>query len=154
MAFKKMKKEELELLSYKEITELALRDLGPQKTKDLFDLINKKLEREEKDFEDKITDYYTMLSTDKRFKLLKDGKWDLAENHISEKKSQIEEDDEELIEEDEEELIDEDEEEDDEEDTEDDEIDADLDDDDDEENDFDDDDNDLTDLEIIKEEEL
>ena len=45
----------------------------------------------------KIADFYTALSTDKRFILLDNGKWDLRSNHTSDKVIKVadEEDDEE-----------------------------------------------------------
>ena len=43
------------------------------------------LELPESVFETKIGDYYTALSTDKRFILLADGTWDLRSRHTSDK---------------------------------------------------------------------
>ena len=39
----------------------------------------------ESTFENKVADFYTSLSTDKRFILLDNGKWDLRSNHTSDK---------------------------------------------------------------------
>lgn len=101
MSLKKMKKEELELLSNKDITYLILE--GRKKsmsTADLFQKIIELLELPQKTFENKIADYYTSLSTDKRFILLKDGTWDLRNKHTSDKVVKLaEEDEEEEIEE-------------------------------------------------------
>lgn len=109
MSINKMKKEDLELLSNKDITKLILEESKkPMNTATLFKKIIKLLELPETIFESKIGDYYTALSTDKRFILLDDGTWDLKSNHTSDKvKTQvdtIEED-----EEDEDEIPDEDE---------------------------------------------
>ena len=109
MSINKMKKEDLELLSNKDITKLILEESKkPMNTATLFKKIIKLLELPESIFESKIGDYYTSLSTDKRFILLDDGTWDLKSNHTSDKvKTQvdtIEED-----EEDEDEIPDEDE---------------------------------------------
>ena len=80
---KKYKKEELELLSNKDITNLLLEEKGKQKTADLFKKIIKLLELPESTFEEKIADYYTALSTDKRFVLLNNGTWDLRNRQKS-----------------------------------------------------------------------
>ena len=105
----KMKKDELELLSNKDIAALILEDgKKPFNTADLFKKISKLLELPESSFEAKIADFYTALATDKRFILLDNGKWDLRNNHTSDKVLKIkidddEEDEEEEKEEDEEE---------------------------------------------------
>ena len=82
MSIKKMTKDELELLSNKDITNLILEESKkPINTADLFKKIIKLLELPESTFEAKIADYYTALSTDKRFILLEDGTWDLRSRH-------------------------------------------------------------------------
>ena len=98
MSLKDMKKEDLELLSYKDITNLLLEEKGEQNTANLFKKIIKLLELPESVFDQKIWDYYTSLTTDKRFILLDDGKWDLRSRHTSDKIIKIvdEEDDEDL----------------------------------------------------------
>lgn len=81
-----MKKDELELLSYKDITNLILEESKRTlNTADLFKKIMKLLELPESSFESKIADYYTSLATDKRFILLENGKWDLRSRHTSDK---------------------------------------------------------------------
>ena len=106
----KMKKDELELLSYKDIAALILEDgKKPFNTADLFKKIIKLLELPESSFEAKIADFYTALATDKRFILLDNGKWDLRNNHTSDKVLKIKIDDEDEDEEDEEKEEDEDE---------------------------------------------
>ena len=93
----KMKKDELELLSNKDIAALILEDgKKPFNTADLFKKIIKLLELPESSFEAKIADFYTALATDKRFILLDNGKWDLRNNHTSDKvlKIKIDDDDE------------------------------------------------------------
>lgn len=99
MDLKKMTKDELELLSNKDITSLILEDnQKSMNTADLFKKIIKLLELPENTFEKKIADYYTSLSTDKRFVLLEDGTWDLRSRHTSDKVVKVtdEEDDEDL----------------------------------------------------------
>lgn len=86
MDIKKMPKEELELLSNKDITFYLLE--GSKKsinTKDLFSEIISLLGLPKKTFDEKIGDYYTALATDKRFILLSDGNWDLRSRHTSDK---------------------------------------------------------------------
>jgi DNA-directed RNA polymerase delta subunit len=114
-----MKKEELELLSNKDIAELILQNSKRTlNTADLFKKIMKLLELPDSVFEAKIADFYTSLATDKRFILLDNGKWDLRANHTSDKVIKIatEEDEEE---EEDEEVSEEDEDSDDDDDTED-----------------------------------
>lgn len=86
MSLNTMTKEELELLSNKDITNIILTEENkPQNTAELFKKIIKLLELPESSFETKIGDYYTSLATDKRFILLEDGCWDLRSNHTSDK---------------------------------------------------------------------
>ena len=101
MDLKKMTKDELELLSNKDITNLILEDSKKSmNTADLFKKIIKLLELPESSFEKKIADYYTSLATDKRFVLLEDGTWDLRNRHTSDKVVKVaDEEDEEDIEE-------------------------------------------------------
>lgn len=96
MSLNKLKKEELELLSNKDITNLILEESKkPLNTAELFKKIIKLLELPDSVFETKIGDYYTALSTDKRFILLEDGKWDLRSRHTSDKVAKITDDEEE-----------------------------------------------------------
>ena len=105
MSIKKMTKDELELLSNKDITNLLLEEsTKPMKTADLFKKIIKLLELPEKTFEDKIADYCTALATDKRFILLEDGSWDLRSRHTSDKVVKVTDEEDEEIDENKEEL--------------------------------------------------
>ena len=105
MSLKKMSKDELELMSNKDITYLLLEESSkPINTLNLFKKIAKLLELPESTIDSKIADYYTALATDKRFIMLEDGSWDLRSRHTSDKVIKItDEDDEEDIEENEEE---------------------------------------------------
>lgn len=95
MSLKKMKKEELELLSNKDIACLILDESKKSmNTAELFKQIISLLELPENTFENKIADFYTALSTDKRFILLKDGTWDLRNHHTSDKVVKVTDDDE------------------------------------------------------------
>lgn len=144
MSLKKMTKEDLELLSNKDITDLILSESKKSiNTADLFKKIIELLELPASTFENKIGDYYTSLATDKRFILLEDGTWDLRSRHTSDKIVKIADEDEE----DEEEQLDEQEEQ------EDDSLEDSYDDTDDE--DYDEDTNEeLKDLVVIDEDEL
>ena len=98
MSIDKMKKEDLELLSNKDITNIILEESKkPLNTADLYKKIIKLLDLPESTFEEKIGDYYTALTTDKRFILLDDGTWDLRNHHTSDKvlKTAISEEDDE-----------------------------------------------------------
>ena len=96
MSLKTMKKEELELLSNKDIAFMILTE-GKRKlnTADLFRKIMKLLDLPESYFEKKIADFYTSLETDKRFILLDNGKWDLRSNHTSDKIIKVSDEDDE-----------------------------------------------------------
>lgn len=86
MNINKMPKDELELLSNKDITYYLLEDSKKSiNTADLFKKIIQLLELPKSSFDEKIGDYYTSLATDKRFILLNDGTWDLRSRHTSDK---------------------------------------------------------------------
>lgn len=110
MSLKTMKKEDLELLSNKDLAMMVLEESNKKmNTADLFKKIIKLLELPESTFENKIADFYTALSTDKRFILLDNGKWDLRSNHTSDKVIKITDEDDEEDEEEESEKPEEDE---------------------------------------------
>ena len=105
---KEIKKEDIENLSYKDITFMILdKEKKGINTLDLFTKIITTLELPSSTIENKIGDYYTSLATDKRF-ILVDGVWDLRKRHTSDKVIVDELEDEDL--EDEEEEIKEDDE--------------------------------------------
>ena len=86
MKLSKMNKEELELLSYTSIAKLYLEEnKKTMNTADLFKEICKLLELTERDYQNKIADFFQSLTTSKEFVLLDDGKWDLKNNHKSKK---------------------------------------------------------------------
>ena len=102
MSIKDLSKDELELYSHKDLTNMLLTEKGAMNTVDLFREITTLLELPNSVFENKIGDYYTTLTTDKRFIMLEDGKWDLRDNHTSDKMVIVSDaDDEEEIEEEE-----------------------------------------------------
>lgn len=142
MDVRKMKKDDLELMSNKDITFNLLENSKKAiNTADLFNEILKLLELPSSEFDKKIGDYYTALATDKRFILLDDGTWDLRSRHTSDKVKTISEEDED--DEDEEEITKDDQQEEIEEDNYDD-----------TDDDYDDTDEDLKDLVVIDEDEL
>ena len=82
MKLKGKSKEELEVLSYTDLTELILKEnKKPMSTKDIFTAICEMLELGEEEFTNKIGDFYTSLTTDKRFILLDNAMWDLRDKH-------------------------------------------------------------------------
>ena len=82
---KSIKKEDVKDLSYKDITNLILENNKKGlNTLDLFTMIVDLLELPKDTIDTKIADYYTSLTTDKRF-LLVDGLWDLRSRHTSDK---------------------------------------------------------------------
>ena len=82
MKLKNMKKEELEVLSYTDLTEMILKEnKKPMNTANIFKTICELLELSDDDYTNKIGDYYTSLTTDKRFILLDSAEWDLKDKH-------------------------------------------------------------------------
>ena len=82
MKLKDMSKEELEVLSYEDITSLLLKEnKKPMNTPTIFRKICDLLGYGEEEYAAKIGDYYTSLTIDKRFLLLPSGEWDLRDHH-------------------------------------------------------------------------
>ncbi len=82
MNLSNMTKEEIELLSYTDITYLLLKENKKSMTTSaMFKTICDLLEYSEEDYMAKIGDYYTSLTIDKRFLLLENNEWDLRDNH-------------------------------------------------------------------------
>ena len=140
---KEIKKKDIVNLSYKDITSLILeRDKKGKNTLELFQEIVHLLELPETTIDESIADYYTSLSTDKRF-LMVDGLWDLRSRHTSDKVlSEVDDEEEDIMEDVEEEIDEQDEIED-------------YEDDIDDETTYDDDDDDgLSDLVVLDEEDM
>ena len=144
MGLEDMSKEELNLLSYTDLTEIILKEnKKAMNTPSIFRIICDLLDYTDNDYTAKVGDYYTSLTTDRRFLLLESAEWDLRDNHII---PLVIEDDEEI-----EDIInDEDEDEDEDDDIEEDEEDIDslIDD------DLDENEEELEDLSIVSEEEI
>ena len=86
MKLNKMKKEDLELLSYTSIAKMYLEENKKRlNTADLFKEVCKLLELTERDYQNKIADFFQSLTTSKEFILLDDGQWDLKKNHKAKK---------------------------------------------------------------------
>lgn len=82
MELKNMTKEELELLSYTDLTVLILKEnKKPMNTPAIFKTICEMLEYSDSDYTNKIGEFYTSLTTDKRFVFLDSAEWDLKDNH-------------------------------------------------------------------------
>lgn len=97
MKLNKMKKEELELLTYTDLARMIIKEEGrPLNTPTIFKKICDLLGLSEDDYLEKVSDFYTSLTIDKSFVFLQDGTWDLKDNH---KVSIILDDDEEVEEE-------------------------------------------------------
>lgn len=141
---KELKKQDVCDMSYKDIAYLLIENEKKGKnTLDLFTEIVNLLELPQSTIDIKIADFYTSLTTDKRF-LMVDGLWDLRNRHTSDKVlTSVEDDDEdeENVDETEEEIEEENDAYEDE---------ADIDDD----TSFEDDDDGLSDLVILDEEEM
>ena len=82
---KEIKKKDIVNLSYKDIANLILiRDGVGKNTLDLFTEIINLLELPSDTIDSNIGDFYTSMTTDKRF-LMVDGLWDLRTRHTSDK---------------------------------------------------------------------
>lgn len=102
MNIRQMPLEELELFSYTDIAyELLKLDKKSATTPVLFGEVCKLLQIDENSMYEMIGDFYTTLTTDKRFILLDNAEWDLKENHKV-KPIVDDEDEEEVVEEQEE----------------------------------------------------
>ncbi|MDD5865193.1 MAG: DNA-directed RNA polymerase subunit delta [bacterium] len=107
MSIKNLTNEDIDTLSYDELANLILQENKKQmKIIDIFKKICELKNMTEKDFEDKIADFYDLISTNKEFLVLEKGFCDLRKNHtpdvIIEDEDELdpEEIDEEIIDED------------------------------------------------------
>jgi DNA-directed RNA polymerase subunit delta len=95
MKLKNMSKEEIEAMSYTDLTYMLLKEnKKPMNTAELFKKICELLELTEEDYSEQIGDFYTSLTIDKRFHMLESAEWDLMEKHKVE--LQIDDEDEEI----------------------------------------------------------
>lgn len=97
MKLKSISEEEIETMSYDDIAYVILKEKGKKmKLLDLFNEVIDQLKLNKEEAENHLADFFSLLSTEKRFIQLDKGFWDLRENHTSKVElSEIEEDDEE-----------------------------------------------------------
>jgi len=82
MKLKDISQEELELMNYDDIAALILEETGKKmKIFDLFKKVCDVLHLSDAEFENKIADFFELLSTDKKFTMLENGYWDLRAKH-------------------------------------------------------------------------
>lgn len=82
MHLKDMPIEELELLSYTDMTYILIKETKkPMNTPTLFREISDLLGYSDEEYTSKIGDYYTSLNIDKRFILLDNNEWDIRDHH-------------------------------------------------------------------------
>ena len=97
MSIKDLTKEELQTMAYDEIAYLILDEAGKKmKLLDLFKKVCKVLNLPDETVEERITDFFELLSINKKFVVLKNGYWDLATKH---QQDIVVEDEDEIIEE-------------------------------------------------------
>lgn len=84
MKLKDYKKDELELMGYDDIAIIVLQESGKKmKITDIFKKICDALEMSESEYENRIGDFFELLSTNKNFIMLENGFWDLKSKHNS-----------------------------------------------------------------------
>lgn len=82
MSIKNLTKEDIDTLSYEELAYLIIQDKhSKMKIIDIFKKICELKNMNEKEFEDKIADFYDLISTNKEFLVLEKGYCDLRKNH-------------------------------------------------------------------------
>ena len=82
MSLKEKTLEELEQMSYTDIAYEVIKEKGKKfNTPNLFKEVCKLLKLDDAEYEAKIGDFFTALTTDGRFILINSSLWDLKENH-------------------------------------------------------------------------
>jgi DNA-directed RNA polymerase subunit delta len=82
MSLKEKTIEELEQMSYTDVAYEVIKEKGKKfNTPNLFKEVCKLLKLSDAEFEEKIGDFFTALTTDGRFILINSSLWDLKENH-------------------------------------------------------------------------
>ena len=85
MKFKTINKEDLETMSFDDIAYVILKEKGKKmKISEIFRIICNVLNLGDEAFETQIGDFFSLISTEKRFIQLEKGYIDLRENHTSE----------------------------------------------------------------------
>ena len=99
---------ELETMNYDDIAYIILNEEKEKmKINELFKKVCDALKLPENIFEEKIADFFELLTTDKRFIMLEDGYWDLREHHNPKVVVDDEDEEETILDENEDELEDE-----------------------------------------------
>ena len=94
MKLKSIDKDTLETMQFDDIAYIILKEKGKKmKITDIFKIICDALGMTDKEYENQIGDFFTLLATEKRFIQLEKEYWDLRENHTSEINIQDLEDD-------------------------------------------------------------
>ena len=84
MSIKNLTKEDIDTLSYEELAYLIIQDKhSKMKIIDIFKKICELKNMNEKEFEDKIADFYDLISTNKEFLVLEKGYCDLRKNNTT-----------------------------------------------------------------------
>lgn len=82
MKLKDMPRAELEILSYTDLTYMLLKEnKKTMNTPSIFREICNLLGYSDEEYSNKIGDYYTSLTIDKRFVLLDNAEWDIRDHH-------------------------------------------------------------------------
>lgn len=81
MELKNLTQDELEIMSNADIAYYIIKEKSSMTTANLFKKICELLELDDDNFANGIGDFYTSLTTDKRFVLLESNEWDLRDNH-------------------------------------------------------------------------
>ena len=99
---------ELETMNYDDIAYIILNEEKEKmKINELFKKVCDALKLPESVFEEKIADFFELLTTDKRFIMLEDGYWDLREHHNPKVVVDDEDEEETILDENDEEMMDE-----------------------------------------------
>ena len=110
MKLSEIPKEELELMGYDDIAVLVLQESGKKmKLRDIFKKVCEVLDLPEEAVDERLLDFFELMSINKKFIMLKNGFWDLQSKHKLDIVIEDDEEDEDIIDEedDEEEIIEE-----------------------------------------------
>lgn len=84
MKLKSISEEQIETMSYDDIAYVILKEKGKKmKLLDLFNEVIDQLKLKKEEAENHLADFFSLLSTEKRFIQLEGGYWDLRENHTA-----------------------------------------------------------------------
>lgn len=110
MKIKDLTASDLETLTYDDLAYMILDEAGKKsKISDLFQKVCKIMNLSATEYEERIGDFFELLSTDKRFIMLENGYWDLRDKHSHKIVIDEEEEDEVILEDQEEDILEEEE---------------------------------------------